>query len=97
MILRFMGDLPEPKTVAATPEVKEHGSLAKRLKGSIGRKFGSSNRLSELAEVRPTIVASTSFSAETLHFCNDGKCTSSLCGQFVRSLLPYLSPSEWKW
>ena len=53
MILRFMGDLPEPRAPAATPEVKEHGSLAKRLKGSIGRKFGSSNRLSELAaEVR---------------------------------------------
>ena len=52
MILRFMGDLPEPKPPAATPEVKEHGSFAKRLKGSIGRKFGSSNKLSELAEVR---------------------------------------------
>ena len=49
MILRFMGDLPEPKAPAATPEVKEHGSLARRLKGSIGKKFGSSNRLSELA------------------------------------------------
>ena len=52
MILRFMGDLPEPKApTAASPEVKEHGSFAKRLKGTLGRKFGSSNKLSELAEV----------------------------------------------
>lgn len=49
MILRFMGDLPEPKAPTATPEVKEHGSLARRLKGSIGKKFGSSSKLSELA------------------------------------------------
>ena len=52
MILRFMGDLPEPKAPTATPEVKEHGSLAKRLKGSIGRKLSSTSKLSDLtAEV----------------------------------------------
>ena len=49
MILRFMGDLPEPKAPAVTPEVKEQGSFAKRLKGTIGKKFGSSSKLSDLA------------------------------------------------
>ena len=50
MILRFMGDLPEPKApTAAAPEVKEHGSLARRLKGSIGRKLSSSSKLSDYA------------------------------------------------
>ena len=44
MILRFMGDLPEPKAPTAAPEVKEHGSLAKRLKGTIGRKLSSTNK-----------------------------------------------------
>ena len=34
MILRFMGDLPEPKE-----EVKESKSLAKKLSGSISRRF----------------------------------------------------------
>lgn len=49
MILRFMGDLPEPKAPTAAPEVKEHGSLARRLKGSIGRKLSSTNKLSDYA------------------------------------------------
>ena len=49
MILRFMGDLPEPKAPTATPEVKEHGSLAKRLKGSIGRKLSSTSKPSDFA------------------------------------------------
>ena len=44
MILRFMGDLPEPKAPTAIPEVKEHGSLARRLKGSIGRKLSATSK-----------------------------------------------------
>lgn len=39
MILRFMGDLPEPKLPEA-PEQKDQ-SLAKRLRESIGKKFGA--------------------------------------------------------
>lgn len=38
MILRFMGDLPEPKMPEVSPEAKED-SLAKKLYGSI-RKIG---------------------------------------------------------
>lgn len=49
MILRFMGDLPEPKAPTAAPEVKEHGSLAKRLKGTIGRKLSSTNKPGDFA------------------------------------------------
>lgn len=49
MILRFMGDLPEPRAPTAAPEVKEHGSLARRLKGSIGRKLSSTNKPSDYA------------------------------------------------
>ena len=46
MILRFMGDLPEPKLSEVPPDPKSE-SLAKRLYGSISRKLGSSKQLQE--------------------------------------------------
>ena len=53
MILRFMGDLPEPKLSEVPPDAKSE-SLAKRLYGSISRKLGASKQLQEglEAEVR---------------------------------------------
>ena len=38
MILRFMGDIPEPKTIEER-DIKETKSLAKKLSGSISRRF----------------------------------------------------------
>ncbi len=46
MILRFMGDLPEPKLHDIPQDLKSE-SLAKRLYGSISRKLGSSKQLQE--------------------------------------------------
>ena len=43
MILRFMGDMPEPKVQQQPAEVKEE-SLAKRLYGSISKKLGGKVR-----------------------------------------------------
>ena len=41
MILRFMGDMPEPKETPASPEGKgESGSGLKKLYGTIKGKFG---------------------------------------------------------
>ena len=53
MILRFMGDLPEPK-LSDMPSDPKSESLAKRLYGSISRKLGASKQLQEglEAEVR---------------------------------------------
>ena len=43
MILRFMGDMPEPKETAASPEGKgESGSSLKKLYGTIKGRFGKS-------------------------------------------------------
>ena len=46
MILRFMGDLPEPK-LNEIPQDSKSESLARRLYGSISRKLGSSKQLQE--------------------------------------------------
>lgn len=46
MILRFMGDLPEPK-LQELPTDSKTESLAKRLYGSISRKLGASKQLQE--------------------------------------------------
>ncbi len=46
MILRFMGDLPEPK-VQDIPQDAKAESLAKRLYGSISRKLGNSKQLQD--------------------------------------------------
>ena len=46
MILRFMGDLPEPK-LSEIPMDARNESLAKRLYGSISRKLGASKQLQE--------------------------------------------------
>ena len=46
MILRFMGDLPEPRPHDVPQDAKSE-SLAKRLYGSISKKFGSSKQLQE--------------------------------------------------
>lgn len=46
MILRFMGDLPEPKLTEIPADHKSE-SLAKRLYGSISRKLGASKQLQE--------------------------------------------------
>ena len=43
MILRFMGDMPEPKVQQQPAEVKEE-SLAKRLYGSLSKKLGGKVR-----------------------------------------------------
>ena len=51
MILRFMGDLPEPK-VMQSPQEKESTSLAKKLYGSLSKKFSGSKLAEELGEVR---------------------------------------------
>ena len=41
MILRFMGDIPEPKATSPPQEMKaESTSFTKKLYGSISRKFG---------------------------------------------------------
>ena len=53
MILRFMGDMPEPKVVQSPQEQKsEGGSLAKKLYGSLSRRFSGSKLAEELGEVR---------------------------------------------
>ena len=49
MILRFMGDLPEPKPQDIPLDPKSE-SLAKRLYGSISKKLGSSKQLQERLE-----------------------------------------------
>jgi myosin-7 len=46
MILRFMGDLPEPR-VHEVPQDSKSESLARRLYGSISRKLGTSKQLQE--------------------------------------------------
>ena len=51
MILRFMGDMPEPK-VMQSPQEKESTSLAKKLYGSLSKKFSGSKLAEELGEVR---------------------------------------------
>ena len=51
MILRFMGDMPEPK-VMQSPQEKENTSFAKKLYGSISKKFSGSKLAEELGEVR---------------------------------------------
>ena len=53
MILRFMGDMPEPKVVQSPQEQKSEGetSLAKKLYGSLSRKFSGSKLAEELGEV----------------------------------------------
>ena len=53
MILRFMGDLPEPK-LPEVPDQKDQ-SLGKRLRESIGKKFGSQ------------IAAVSSFRIQSVH------------------------------
>ena len=40
MILRFMGDMQEPKAPEPAPEPQKEESFAKRLRGSLGRKLG---------------------------------------------------------
>lgn len=49
MILRFMGDLPEPKLPVLPPESKESTSLTKKIYGSISRKFGGSKLAEEIS------------------------------------------------
>ena len=46
MVLRFMGDMPEPKP----PESPEREGLAKKAFGSISRKFYSSKIADELQQ-----------------------------------------------
>ena len=40
MILRFMGDMQEPKAPEPSPEPQKEESFAKRLRGSLGKKLG---------------------------------------------------------
>ena len=48
-----MGDMPEPKVVQSPQEQKSEGtSLAKKLYGSLSRKFPESKLAEELGEVR---------------------------------------------
>lgn len=55
MILRFMGDLPEPKLTEFPTDAKSE-SLAKRLYGSISRKLGTSKQLLEGLEAEVRIL-----------------------------------------
>ena len=51
MILRFMGDMPEPN-LTQTPQEKENTSFAKKLYGSLSKKLSGSKLAEELGEVR---------------------------------------------
>ncbi len=58
MILRFMGDMQEPKFPEPAMEAQKEESLAKRLYGSISKKFGSSKAADQIsAEVRCAVFA----------------------------------------
>ncbi len=57
MILRFMGDMQEPKLPEPTLEDQKEESLAKRLYGSISKKFGGSKAADQIsAEVSEKCV-----------------------------------------
>lgn len=49
MILRFMGDMQEPKQQEPAIEAQKEESLAKRLYGSISKKFGSSKAADQIS------------------------------------------------
>ncbi len=57
MILRFMGDLPEPKPGDMPSDVRSE-SLAKKLYGSISKKLGSSKQLQEELEAEVGVAVS---------------------------------------
>lgn len=80
MILRFMGDLPEPK-VQDVPSDAKSESLAKRLYGSISKKLGSSKQLQEglQAEVRQYFIQPSCL------IDNDERKTLSLLQQMLNS------------
>ena len=46
-----MGDMPEPK-IMQSPQEKENTSFAKKLYGSLSKKFSGSKLAEELGEVR---------------------------------------------
>ena len=57
MILRFMGDMPEPRVQQLSPEQKPEGtSLAKKLYGSLSKTFAGSKLANELSKDQVGVV-----------------------------------------